>query len=118
MGSCNEECRPKRFNYFADWDPSALKKHYYEGYSLLDANVRWYSDFQLALSATLRHYPRELGLLLFMNVKGETPFQKVRNAFSKERTWKEIKKGLDESNGSKILLEKLSCHVSRSWRYE
>jgi hypothetical protein len=118
VGSCNEECRPKRFNYFADWDPSALKEHYYEGYSLLDANVRWYSDFQLALSATLRHYPRELGLLLFMNVKGETPFQKVRNAFSKERTWKEIKKCLDESNGSKILLEKPSCHVSRSWRHE
>ena len=106
--SCNEWCS-KRFNYFADWDPSALKDHN-EGDTLLHSKMRWcvlkYSHFQLALSATLRHYPRELGLLLVKDDKGKTPFQMARNEFGKEKAWKAIKKCLDESSGGSRILGK------------
>ena len=104
---CNARC-PKRFNYFADWDPSALTKQYCEKYDVLHSSLQWCGDFQLALSATLRHYPHELGQLLVKNSKGETPFQKLRKQFGRGEGWKAIKKCLDESDGSKIVLEKNS----------
>jgi hypothetical protein len=107
-GSCNEGCS-KRFNYFADWNPSALKVQR-DGRSVLHScasgslHANWgISTFQLALSATLRHYPHELGLLLLKNAKGDTPFQMAKKHFAKEAFWKVIKKCLDESNGSMIL---------------
>ena len=60
--------------------------------------------FQLILSATLRHYPHELGgILLLKRHQGDTPFQMARKKFGKETIWKVIKKCLDESNGSTIL---------------
>ena len=103
--SCKESSS-KRFNYFADWDPSELKVQR-DGKSLLHLCaifMSWdISEFQLALSATLRHYPHELGLLLLKNAKGDTPFQMAKKHFAKEAFWKVIKKCLDESNGSMIL---------------
>ena len=108
--SCEEGCS-KRFNYFADWDPSALKFHWDEE-SLLHSrpfvsprrSASWcIIRFQLALSATLRHYPHELGLLLLKNAKGDTPFQIARKQFGEQEFWEVIKKCLDESNESMIL---------------
>ena len=71
-----------RFNYFMDWDPSALKleKEIDARNSLLQfcaAESDLFSDitpFQVALNATLRHYPHEPGLLLLKNDIGDTPF--------------------------------------------
>ncbi len=103
--SCKESSS-KRFNYFADWDPSALKVQR-DGKSLLHLCARPAShcigEFQLALSATLRHYPHELGLLLLKNANSHTPFQVARKHFGEQESWKMIKKCLDESNGSMIL---------------
>jgi hypothetical protein len=123
--SCKESSS-KRFNYFADWDPSALKVQR-DGKSLLHLCARPAShcigEFQLALSATLRHYPHELGLLLLKNdigdtpsqmarkilerrtiwKIGDTPFQVARKFFGEQESWKMIKKCLDESNESIIL---------------
>ena len=90
------DCSSQRFNYFADWDPSVLKEQQWDQYSA----------FQLALSATLRHYPRELGLLLLKDDEGETSFQMARNQFGKEIAWKAIKECLDESSGGSNILEK------------
>jgi hypothetical protein len=109
--SCKESSS-KRFNYFADWDPSALKEVQQDGKSLLQScarvsnqsSVSWcIATFQLALSATLRHYPHELGLLLLKNTNSHTPFQVARKHFGEQESWKMIKKCLDESNGSTIL---------------
>ena len=109
--SCKESSS-KRFNYFADWDPSALKEVQQDGKSLLQScarvsnqsSVSWcIATFQLALSATLRHYPHELGLLLLKNAKGDTPFQIARKQFGEQEFWEVIKKCLDESNESMIL---------------
>ena len=106
-----KESNSKRFNYFADWDPSELKVQR-DGRSLLhlcasvsnQAFVHWcIGEFQLALSATLRHYPHELGLLLLKNSKGDTPFQMARKHFGEQESWKMINKCLDESNESMIL---------------
>jgi hypothetical protein len=131
--SCEEGCS-KRFNYFADWDPSALKFHWDEE-SLLHSrpfvsprrSASWcIIRFQLALSATLRHYPHELGLLLLKNdigdtpsqmarkilerrtiwKIGDTPFQVARKFFGEQESWKMIKKCLDESNGGSKILER------------
>ena len=106
LGESCKESNSKRFNYFADWDPSELKVQR-GGRSLLHLCaifMSWdISEFQLALSATLRHYPHELGLLLLKNAKGDTPFQMAKKLFAKEAFWKVIKKCLDESNGSMIL---------------
>jgi hypothetical protein len=108
--SCKESSS-KRFNYFADWDPSELKVQR-DGKSLLQScarvsnqsSVSWcIATFQLALSATLRHYPHELGLLLLKNAEGHTPFQVAREQLGEQGSWKMIKKCLDESNGSTIL---------------
>jgi hypothetical protein len=126
--SCKESSS-KRFNYFADWDPSALKVQR-DGKSLLHLCARPAShcigEFQLALSATLRHYPHELGLLLLKNdigdtpsqmarkilerrtiwKIGDTPFQVARKFFGEQESWKMIKKCLDESNGGSKILER------------
>jgi hypothetical protein len=107
--SC-EEGSSKRFNYFADWDPSVLKLRWHD-ISLLHSrafvspqSASWgISTFQLALSATLRHYPHELGLLLLKNARGDTPFQVARKQFGEQEFWEVIKKCLDESNESMIL---------------
>ena len=110
-GSCNEGCS-KRFNYFADWNPSALKVQR-DGRSVLHScasgslHANWgISTFQLALSATLRHYPHELGLLLLKSAKGHTPFQMARKHFGEQESWKMIKKCLDEFNGGSKILER------------
>jgi hypothetical protein len=107
--SCKEWCS-KRFNYFADWDPSALKEQrWYRSHEFVGLkDQRWYqsSDFQLALSVTLRHYPCELGLLLLKDDEGKTSFQTARNQFGKEKAWKTTKKCLDESSGGSKILEK------------
>jgi hypothetical protein len=106
--SCND-CSSQRFNYFADWDPSILKEQQWDRCFATPWALRYrYSAFQLALSATLRHYPRELGLLLLKDDEGETSFQTTRNEFGKEKAWKAIKKCLDESDGSSNILEKNS----------
>ena len=97
-----------------DWDPSALKlqKEIDARNSLLQfcaAESDLFSDitsFQVALNATLRHYPHELGLLFLKNDIDDTPFQLARKKFGKEKTWTVIKECLEESNGCKILLEK------------
>jgi hypothetical protein len=66
-GSCHIHI-PKRFNYFADWDPSLLKDSVIsvEKESLLNWVVKKFAfggdKFQLTLGASLRHYPHELGL--------------------------------------------------------
>jgi hypothetical protein len=62
--------------------------------------------FQLILSATLRHYPHELGLLLLKNAEGHTPFQVAREQLGEQGSWKMIKKCLDESNGGSVILER------------
>jgi hypothetical protein len=64
--SCNGHS-PKRFHYFADWDPSALKQSVIldERSSILNMDVKYGAggdEFQLAFGATLRFYPHELGL--------------------------------------------------------
>jgi hypothetical protein len=97
-----------------DWDPSALKLqkeidarnsflHFCAAESDLFSDI---TSFQVALNATLRHYPHEPGLLLLKNDIGDTPFQLARKKFGKEKTWTVITECLEESNGCKILLEK------------
>jgi hypothetical protein len=69
--------------------------------------VHWcIGEFQLALSATLRHYPHELGLLLLKSAKGHTPFQMAMKHFGEQESWKMIKKCLDEFNGGSMILER------------
>jgi hypothetical protein len=110
--SCKESSS-KRFNYFADWDPSVLKLRWHD-ISLLHSrafvspqSASWgISTFQLALSATLRHYPHELGLLLLKSAEGRTPFQMAREQFGEQGFWKMIKKYLDEFNGGSKILER------------
>jgi hypothetical protein len=104
--SCRCGC-PKRFNYFVDWDPSLLKESVAFGQEKallhMDPNFAGRYKFQLALGASLRHYPHELGLLLLKNPNGGTPFQRARNVIGKKEAWKLIQKCLDESNVSQIL---------------
>ena len=59
--------------------------------------------FQVALGASLRHYPHELGLLLLKNPKGDTAFKTARAKYGKNEAWKLIQKCLDESNDHQIL---------------
>ena len=107
-GSCHIHI-PKRFNYFADWDPSLLKDSVIsvEKESLLNWVVKKFAfggdKFQLTLGASLRHYPHELGLLLLKDPIGDTPFQTARDKFGKKEAWKLIQKCLDESNDHQIL---------------
>jgi hypothetical protein len=110
LGSSCFELSPKRFNYFADWDPSLLKESvatlFGEKESLLNFVVKCAicgDGFQLALSTSLRHYPHELGLLLLKDPKGGTPFRIARDKFGKKEAWKLIQKCLDESNDHQIL---------------
>jgi hypothetical protein len=114
LGESCKESSSKRFNYFADWDPSELKVQR-DGKSVLhlcasvsdEGFVHWcIGEFQLALSATLRHYPHELGLLLLKNAEGHTPFQVAREQLGEQGSWKMIKKCLDESNGGSVILER------------
>jgi hypothetical protein len=104
-----KESNSKRFNYFADWDPSELKVQR-GGRSLLHLCaifMSWdISEFQLTLSATLRHYPHELGLLLLKSAEGRTPFQMAREQFGEQGFWKMIKKYLDEFKGGSKILER------------
>jgi hypothetical protein len=71
--SCRCGC-PKRFNYFVDWDPSLLKESVAFGQkqSLLNLVAEYGPGggrvFQVALGASLRHYPHELGLLLLKKI--------------------------------------------------
>ena len=108
----------KRFNYFVDWDPSALKQaREFEGsrndttYWLLQiCPMDWVSkpSFQLALNATLRHYPYELVqvLLLNKNDKDTGTFQAAKNKFGKQALELFDNCLNAEPNGSKILHEK------------
>ena len=88
LGSCFDYSS-KRFNYFADWDPSLLKESLTFDKTQLLLNLLaklclYFGDkFQLALGATLRHYPHELGLLLLKNPKGDTAFKTARAKYGK-----------------------------------
>ncbi len=130
----------KRFNYFVDWDPSALKQaREFEGsrndttYWLLQiCPMDWVSkpSFQLALNATLRHYPHDLVQVLFLrgtsegNITFQTAeetlgkkealklfenptFQTAGETLGKKEAWALFENCLDaETNGSKVLFEK------------
>jgi hypothetical protein len=109
--SCSFAGCPKRFNYFADWDPSLLKESVALGQetSLLHMDPNFAGgdkfQFQLALGASLRRYPHELSLLLLKNPNGDTPFQRATAGYDigKKEAWKLIQKCLEESNVSQIL---------------
>ena len=111
LGSSCFELSPKRFNYFADWDPSLLKESVALGQetSLLHMDPNFAGgdkfQFQLALGASLRRYPHELSLLLLKNPNGDTPFQRATAGYDigKKEAWKLIQKCLEESNVSQIL---------------
>ncbi len=108
------EYDPCIFRYFVDWDPSALQglckfPGLSEGCSILHVLAISQSclpcDFQLALRATLRYYPQELGLLLLKN-NDVTPFQLAKARHGKEEAWKMIEECLEEPFCSKIAIEK------------
>ncbi len=104
----------QRFNYFVDWDPAALRDKDSEmGYALLHSlafrnNI---TGFELALKATFRHYPKELGLLLLKDSEGGTAFQLSRLMFGKQKSWMLIKNLLDEINSCNILEKDLETNI-------
>ena len=103
--SCYIRCR-KRFNYFADWDPAPLKELQIgdEGDLLLHISAfhNYRGTFKLALTATLRHFPEELGLLFVKNNEGSTSFQIANDNFGQTKTWETIEACLNECD-EKIL---------------
>jgi hypothetical protein len=133
--SKNEHCS-KRFNYFANWDPSALKytcPHMERDPIWLLHVCRLSIDphsFQSVLNATLRHYPHDLVQVLFLRgtSEGNITFQTAEETLGKKEALKLFENPtfqtagetlgkkealalfencLDaETNGSKVLFEK------------
>ncbi len=97
------------FQYFADWDPSALLQQWQVTPSSKGSILHWYLinvpfDFSLALQSTLRHYPHDLGLLLLKH-NGDTPYQLRMKLFGNSREgWRNIQECLDKSDLKHIVL--------------
>lgn len=110
--SC-ESIRSHRFNYLSDWQPDLLRELQDEDAGG-DSLLHWCSSlcdiriFQTALRATMRHFPREFGLLLLENCQGYTPLRKAYDQFGKEETWKVVHMCLDETDAgmNTILVQK------------
>ncbi len=108
--SCSRLCA-QRFNYFADWDPSALKQEK----ATKDLFLLIYTfhsptkvfEFELALNASLRHFPHELGLLLRTNyTQDDTVFRLWRQLLGKKIFWCVMERCLDGVARSTNIFEK------------
>lgn len=107
LWECAGSIRRGALDYLAEWDPTALNGngcllHYASGCHQ-DANC---VEMSAVLAVTLRHFPRELGLLLLED--HTTPCKKTtmklaRDNLGRERSWKIISKCLDETDLTKIL---------------
>lgn len=114
QSSIDKEISQRRFHYFVDWEPSNLKIHWQEGTLLCFRNGEdKREEYQMFLTAALRHYPDELGLLLLKNNYGETPFQLIRGACGDEG-WEIVTECLDRIGGDTNLYQLMFAAAGNS----
>merc|ERR1712137_1109760 len=101
----------ERFDYLADWDPSALRLSNECGCRCpLDTSIYSNDAFMTVLNSTLFHYPQELGLLLLNDTYdnigtlapgfgiGRTSMASARKVRGKQESWKIIEGCLNKAN--------------------
>ncbi len=105
LGVSYGDGNPKRFHFLADWDPITLRLTNDYGYCTLHKTTYGVEPFKETLTAALRHYPEEIGLLMYnVNKRAyDTPMSLARHHLGRRESWKIIKKCLDNSDHSRII---------------
>lgn len=110
------------FKFFAGADPNALKSRDGDGKCILhrckwprkdsDDKTKGLGDyFELTLMATLRHHPRELGLLLLKDSQNKTPMGIARETKGDHEAWQVIRKSLDRADCRKMFEKDASTNL-------
>ncbi len=105
--SCLSTGSRSRFEYLAQLDPNGLKNHRYKGKPILHAVIEKMTptEVQIFISAALKYFPNDVGLLFQKNEEGDddkTSFELAVSKFGMETTFSLVKQCIAHGDTNQI----------------